>query len=120
MSDTFRDREKGYEAKYKHDQELEFKATARRDKLFGLWVAVKMGYGEGEAKTYAMEIVSLELDKPGSQAVIEKVTSDLAENNIQITDKELRAEMDRFYAIALSQLYSEFPEALETDHENVG
>jgi len=120
MSDTFRDREKGYEAKYKHDQELEFKATARRDKLFGLWAAVKMGYAEGLAKDYAMEIVSLELDKPGSQAVIEKITSDFDEHGISIDEKELRAELDRFYAIALSQLYSEFPDALETDHENVG
>jgi hypothetical protein len=120
MSDAFHDREKSFEAKYKLDEELDFKATARRDKLIGFWAAVKMGLSEDDARTYAMEIVKLELDEPGSKAVVEKILADFNRRKVKIKEKKLRAEMDRFYAIALAQFIGDFPDALGEDHEKVG
>ncbi|MBT6094318.1 MAG: DUF1476 domain-containing protein [Rhodospirillaceae bacterium] len=120
MSDAFHDREKSFEAKYKLDQELDFKATARRDKLIGFWAAVKMGMSEAEARDYAMQIVRLEMDAPGGAAVVGKIIGDFGERNVKIKEKKLRAEMDRFFAIAMAQLMTDYPEALGDDHERVG
>ena len=120
MSDAFHDREKSFEAKYKLDEELDFKATARRDKLIGFWAAVKMGLNENEARVYAAEIVKLEIDEPGSKAVVGKILADFASRGVKIKEKKLRAEMDRFYAIAMAQFVTDFPEALGDDHEKVG
>ena len=52
----FNDREKGFEAKYQHDQETQFKITARRNKLLGLWAAEQLGLGEADADVYAKEV----------------------------------------------------------------
>lgn len=120
MSDAFHDREKSFEAKFKLDQELDFKATARRDKLIGFWAAIKMGMSEDQAMNYAAEIVRLEMDAPGGKVVVDKIMGDFGDRGIGIKRKKLRAEMDRFYAIAMAQLVTDFPEALGDDHERVG
>ena len=63
----FDDREKGFEAKYKHDQELQFKVFARRNKLLGLWAAQKLGLGGEAAEAYAKDVVKADFSKPGDE-----------------------------------------------------
>ena len=64
---TFEDREKGFERKFAHDEELKFKATARRNRLIGLWAADKMGLSGDEAQSYAREVIKADLAEPGDE-----------------------------------------------------
>ena len=75
---TFDEREKAFEHKYEHDQELQFKTNSRRNKLLGLWAAGLMGKTGDEAESYAREIVIADFDKPGHDDVIERLVRDLA------------------------------------------
>ena len=75
---TFDEREKAFELKYEHDQELQFKATARRNKLLGLWAAGLMGKTGDDAESYAREIVVADLEKPGHHDVVDRLVRDLA------------------------------------------
>lgn len=74
---TFDDREKAFERKYEHDQDLQFKANSRRNKLLGLWAAGLMGKSGDEAQSYAREIVAADFEKPGHDDVIERLVQDL-------------------------------------------
>jgi len=120
MSDKFRDREKGYEAKYKLDEELKFKAESRRNKLLGLWAAERMGISGDEAAAYAKEVVVSDLEEPGVEDVVRKVSKDFKERGVGISDGEIRDQLGRLYGVALEQLSKEYPEALGPDHEPVG
>ena len=73
----FINREKAFEAKFKLDEELRFKATARRNRLLGVWAAEQMGLNESEADAYAKEVVKSDFEKPGDEDVLEKVLADL-------------------------------------------
>jgi hypothetical protein len=75
---TFDDREKGFERKYEHDQQFQFKANSRRNKLLGLWAAGLMGKTGDEAESYGREIVAADFEKPGHDDVIERLVRDLA------------------------------------------
>ena len=71
---SFTEREKGFEAEFKRNQELLFQVTARRNRLFGLWAAVRLGLSAGEeAETYAKTVVAADFEAPGDADVIEKV-----------------------------------------------
>ena len=74
---AFDDRGKGFEAKYKRDQELQFKVMARRNKLLGLWAAEKMDVTGADAETYCKEVVVSDFERPGDDDVLEKVHGDL-------------------------------------------
>ena len=101
----FVEREKGFEAEFKRNQELAFRVTARRNRLFGLWAADRLGLTAGEAaESYAKSVVAADFEKPGDADVIAKVQSDLAEKGVAITDSELRAELDRAAGEARRQL----------------
>jgi hypothetical protein len=104
---TFNEREKGFEAKYKHDQDLQFKVMARRNKLLGLWAAEKMGIAGADADTYAKEVVISDFDRPGDDDVLEKVHGDLAAKGLDLTDKDVRKEMDRLLDVARQQIEAE-------------
>ncbi len=104
---TFDEREKGFEAKYKRDQELQFKVTARRNKLLGLWIAEKFGLSEAEAESYAKDVVISDFEKPGDDDVVEKVMSDIGAKNLDLSEKDVRAEMERLMGVAAEQLESE-------------
>jgi len=105
MSDElFADREKGFEAKFKLDQEQEFRAQARRNRLFGLWVAGLLGKAGEEAEAYAKTVVAADLQKPGHDDVMEKVARDLAEAGRSRAEAELRAEYERLLAVARQQI----------------
>ena len=101
---TFDEREKGFEQKYKHDQELQFKVNARRNKLLRLWAAEQMGITGGAADAYAKEVVQADFEKPGDSDVIAKVLKDLKAKGKTMTEAQLRKELDRLMAVAKEQL----------------
>jgi hypothetical protein len=102
---SFEDRQKGFEAAFQRDQELAFRITARRNRLFGLWAAERMGIPAGEAaEGYAKTVVAADFEMPGDDDVLSKVRSDLAEKGIVLTETELRAELSRAAAEARRQL----------------
>ena len=77
------EREKGFEAEFKRNQELMFRVTARRNRLFGLWAAVRLGLPAGEeAEAYAKTVVAADFEAPGDADVIEKVRADLEEKGV--------------------------------------
>tara|TARA_Y100001970_G_scaffold294373_1_gene452198 strand:+ start:105690 stop:106010 length:321 start_codon:yes stop_codon:yes gene_type:complete len=104
---TFDDREKAEEARFKHDQEFQFKVAARRNKLLGLWAAEKMGMADAEASDYATSVVKADFEEAGDADVIRKVISDLSENNISVDENTIKAEIDRLNDLAASQLKQE-------------
>ena len=102
---SFSDREKGFEAEFKRNQELVFQVTARRNRLFGLWAAEQMGIPAGEAAdAYAKTVVAADFEAPGDADVIEKVRSDLAGKGIALTEVKLRSELTRLAAEARRQI----------------
>lgn len=101
---TFDEREKGFEAKYKHEQETVFKVTVRRNKLLGLWVAEQLGLSGAEADTYAKSVVHADFEKPGEEDVLEKVMADLSAKGVQISEHALRKRLADFAQIARQQI----------------
>ncbi len=102
----FNEREKAFEAKFKLDEELRFKATARRNKLLGLWAAEKMGLNESEAEAYAKEVVKSDFQAPGDDDVLQKVLADLHGKDIEETERQLRKHMDELMEVAIEQVQS--------------
>ena len=103
----FDEREKGMENKYFHDAEMKFKAIARRNKLFGIWVAELLGKSGGDADDYAKEVIKADLEEAGDDDVIRKVTEDLKTAHINKDDVELRQQLDECLKEAIRQLESE-------------
>jgi hypothetical protein len=102
---SFEDRQKGFEAAFHRDQELAFRITARRNRLFGLWAAERLGLPAGDpAEGYARTVVAADFEAPGDDDVVGKVRSDLAEKGIALTEAELRTELSRAAAEARRQL----------------
>ena len=106
----FNEREKGFEAKWKRDEELRFKVTARRNKLLGLWAAQKFGLEGGDAEAYAKAVVIADFDRPGDDDVVEKVLADFAKYDIEMTDHGLRKEMARLMDEASRQIEAQAAE----------
>jgi hypothetical protein len=104
---NFEDREKGFERKFAHDEELKFRATARRNKLLGLWAAEQLGLSGDEAQAYAREIVKADLAEPGDEDVFRKVRSDFDAKGIAESDHQIRRMMGELMAAAVSQIESE-------------
>jgi len=101
------DREKGFENKFAHDQELEFKAVARRNKLLGLWAADLMGL-EGEAAAeYAKSVIVADFEEVGDEDVFRKVRGDLDAKNVELSDHLLRKQMEDLLAEARLQVQNE-------------
>ena len=101
---TFDDREHAFEAKFAHDEEMNFKAAARCNKLLGLWAAELMGISGDEADAYAKTVVIADFEEAGHEDVVRKVTADLEG---KITSDEIRAKMSEFLATAKDQLMNE-------------
>ena len=99
---TFGDREKAFENKFAHDQELRFKAEARRNKLLGLWVAGLTGKDDAEA--YAKDVVVADLAEAGDEDVFRKLRTDLDAAGVQISDEELRTKMVDLLGEAIDQI----------------
>jgi hypothetical protein len=103
----FDDRESSFENKFKHDKELEFKATARRNKLLGLWAANLLGIHGAEAETYAKSVVKADLEKPGDQDVVDKVMADFKARGVELSEHRLRKQMSELMTTAVAQVNSE-------------
>ena len=102
---SFEDREKGFEAEFKRNQDLQFRVSARRNRLFGLWAAGHLGIGAGnEAEAYARTVVEADFERPGDGDVIEKVQKDLAAKGIEMSEAQLRVELTRATDEAKRQL----------------
>lgn len=101
----FEDRERGFEAKFAHDEEMQFKAQARRNRLLGLWAAGRMGITDpDEARAYAQEVVKSDFAEKGDNDVFEKVWADLQARQVAVTEDELREQMDGLLAEAKTQI----------------
>jgi hypothetical protein len=103
----FDEREKEFEARFKHDQEFRFKVTARRNRLLGLWAAERMGLSGEAAESYAKSVVAAEFERGGDRHVIDKVGADLAAKGQNATPAQLEAELKRFADRARDQLMAE-------------
>jgi hypothetical protein len=96
----FDDRKRGQEVKFQLDQELEFKAQARRAKLVGLWAANLMGLSGEEAEAYAKSVVVADLEEAGTEDLFRKIRGDLDLHAVQLSDHQIRAKMDEALAEA--------------------
>ena len=105
---TFNDREKGFESKFAHDEEMQFKAQARRNKLLGLWAASLLGKTGPDADAYAMEVVRADFAEVGHEDVFRKLAADL---DYRADEHTIRAKMSELLGIAKAQLMEERPGA---------
>jgi hypothetical protein len=104
---TFDDRNKSFENKFAHDEELNFRANARRNKLLGLWAAAKIGLSGVDAEQYAQEVALSDFEEAGDNDVLNKVLKDLGKHDIAATESEVRVEMERLMHTARQQIMSE-------------
>ncbi|MCA0926921.1 DUF1476 domain-containing protein [Ruegeria profundi] len=101
---TFDERENAFEAKYAHDEEMQFKAQARCNKLLGLWAAEKLGKSGDDAAEYARTVVIADFEEAGHEDVVRKVAGDLG--SLSSAD-EIRAKMAELLPVAKAQVLSE-------------
>ena len=101
---TFDKREQGFESKFALDQEQEFKAVARRNRLLGEWAADKMGLAEDSRADYAKAVVKSDFEQPGDEDVFRKVMQDLEGSGLGVREGELRSKMDELMAVARDQI----------------
>ena len=98
---TFNERERAFENKYAHDQEMVFKAVARRNKKLGLWAAGVLGKTAQDAEDYAMEVIRSDFEEAGHEDVVRKVSADLGAH---ADEALIRAKMDEFLSEAKAEL----------------
>ena len=89
---TFDDREKSFEKKFAHDEELQFKVSARRNKYLGQWASQILGYNSDQEKEYIQSVIKADFAEAGDDDVFRKVKSDLKDHNI--SDEDIRKKMD--------------------------
>jgi hypothetical protein len=104
---TFDKRQEGFERKFAHDEELRFKANARRNKLLGLWAAEKLGLSGAEADAYAKSVVMADFEEAGDDDVLRKLRADFDAKKVDQSDHQIRRTMDELMAKAIQQLQSE-------------
>jgi hypothetical protein len=102
--DSFDKRKEGFEKKFAHDEELRFKATARRNRLLGLWAAQKLGLSGAEAEAYAKEVVVADLEEAGDHDVFKKVRKDFDEKGVAQSDHQIRRTMEELMARAIEEV----------------
>jgi len=96
------DREKAFENKFAHDQELKFKAVARRNKLVGLWAAGLLGKADAEA--YAKEVVVADFEEAGDEDVFRKLRGDFDAGGVSVSDQDIRTKMIDLLTEAVAQI----------------
>lgn len=101
---TFDDRERAYETKFAADEELRFKATARRNKMLGLWAAEKLGKSGDDAEAYAKSVVRADFEEPGDEDVFRKVRGDFDAAGLAVTDTEIRKTMRELLVHAADEI----------------
>ncbi|QDY99554.1 DUF1476 domain-containing protein [Nitratireductor mangrovi] len=98
------DRKDAFEKKFAHDEELKFRAMARRNKLLGLWAAEKLGKTGADADAYAVEVVNSDFEEAGDHDVFRKVRGDFDAAGVEQSDHQIRRTMDELLAVAVEQV----------------
>jgi hypothetical protein len=101
---TFDKREEGFEKKFAHDEELRFKANARRNKLLGQWAAQKLGLTGDDATAYAKEVVMSDFEESGDHDVFKKIRADFDAKGVAQSDHQLRRTMDELMEKAIAEI----------------
>ncbi len=101
---TFDERKDGFEKKFAHDEELQFRATARRNKLLGAWAAEKMGLTGDAVAIYAKEVVAADFEEAGDDDVVRKVMADFAAKKVDQSEHQVRRTMDELMHTAIDQI----------------
>jgi hypothetical protein len=104
---TFNDREKSYEKKFAMDEELKFKAEARRNRLLAQWAAGKLGLSGPAIDDYVKAVRKADLTEKGDEDVFRKIKKDLDDKGVSVSEKELRKAMEDFLAQAVQQIQAE-------------
>jgi hypothetical protein len=100
----FDDRQRAFESKFAHDEEMKFRLVARRNRLLGEWAAAKMGLSEEETSSYAKDVIRADFEEAGDEDVIRKVLGDLTAAGIETNESEIRETLDHKTAEAKRQL----------------
>jgi hypothetical protein len=101
---SFDKREDSFEKKFAHDEELQFKAGARRNKLLGLWAAEKLGKSGDDAEAYAKTVVIADFEEAGDDDVFRKIRKDFDAGGVDQSDHQIRRTMDELMAVAIEQI----------------
>ena len=98
---TFNEREKSFEKKFAHDEELQFKVSARKNKYLGQWASQILGYDQEKEKEYVQAVIKSDFEEAGDEDVFRKLKADLADHNI--SDEEIRKKMNELNEKAKSE-----------------
>ena len=98
----FDKREQAFEQQFAHDEDLKFKATARRNKMLGLWAAEKLGLAGAEADSYALSVVMADLE--GGHDVAQKIRKDFDAKSVAQSDHQISRTMDELMARAVTDI----------------
>jgi hypothetical protein len=101
---SFDDRERGFEKKFAHDQDLRFRAEARRNKLLGEWAAAKLGIMGDALSDYVKSVVRADLQEKGDEDVFRKIRKDFDDKGIAVSDVEIRQVMGDLLAKAVTEI----------------
>ncbi len=101
---TFEEREKGFEKKFAHDQDLKFRAEARRNKLLAEWAAAKLGLSGGDVEDYVKAVRKADLAEKGDEDVFRKLRKDFDDKGVAMADAEIRKQIDELLAVAVQQI----------------
>jgi len=101
---TFDKREEGFERMFAHDEELKFKATARRNKLLGHWAAEKLGLTGAAVDAYAKEVIVADFEEAGDEDVFRKLRKDFDAKGVKESDHQIRRTMQELMQMAVAQI----------------
>ena len=101
---AFDDREKGFEKKFAHDQDLKFKAEARRNKMIGEWAAGKLGLAGSEVEDYIKAVRRADFEEAGDEDVVRKISKDFQDKGVAVSDGDIRAQLGEFLAKAVDEI----------------
>ncbi|MEO5774627.1 MAG: DUF1476 domain-containing protein [Sphingomicrobium sp.] len=101
---TFDDRERAFETKFSHDEEMKFRVIARRNRLLGEWAAAKMGLSEAEADAYARDVIHADFEDAGEEDVVRKLLGDLTGAGVEIDEPQIRDALSHKTVEARRQL----------------
>ncbi|MEF2550589.1 DUF1476 domain-containing protein [Aurantimonas sp. A2-1-M11] len=104
---SLNDRERDFESRYAHDQEVRFRIEARRNKLLGLWAAGLLGKSGDDANAYAQEVIKADFLMPGDDDVFQKIRRDFDAAGVEQSDHQIRQRMAQFLGEAEKQVQSE-------------
>ncbi len=105
--ESFERRKDGFERKFAHDEELKFKATARRNRLLGHWAAEKLGLTGADADAYARDVVKADFEEPGDEDVVRKIRTDFDAKKVALSDHQIRRTMEELLVKAAEQIQAE-------------